>query len=443
MLTAEQRELVAAAVDGELSATDNRALCRLLDASAEARDLYAKLNFDSQRVRVLQQVQVPPPADLRAKVMARIAAATPAPLAERAPAARPRRSSPWMPAAVAAALLLAVTLGAFAYKHVAGGSDTAAVKQPWSDSLPAPQRLPSALPAPNDGQARPRPQPDPDSVAHSDATPVPPLPLPTEVLTRPLPLAPEPRPAQHDFLTAPLLPPLRPFDLIQVRVPFLHAVSELGREDVRQDLSEELSRDPARIDLFVRDTARGVDVFRNAAKAAGLHVFADAGTLDKLKKRQVHAVVVYVECLTRDELADLFGRVSAADTKFTPRVCDSLHATAVVRSDETELKAILGQDVGLFKRPQANPAGQGGRLLDKNGDPKSVSSGTIDTVTKTLTSPAKPGEKNAVLMTWQTAHTGIPRTSPSASSELKQFLAKRGDRRSDAVPAIIVIRPAG
>lgn len=441
MLTAEQRELVAAAVDGELSATEARAFRRLLETSAEARDLFAQLTADSQRVRVLPLAQVSPPADLRAKVMARVVTMAPAPLAEPAAASRPRRVPRWVPVAVAAGLLYCLTLGSFALLRDTGKPGSSDTKQ-WSNALPAPRNTPRAVPSPNANARRTQPQPDPDSVAHSDATPVPPLPLPREVVSPAI--APVPRPAHHDLVASPLLPPIPPFDLVQVRLPFLRAVAELEREDARQELADELARDPARIDLFVRDTARGVDVFQNAAKAAGLNVFADAATLEKLKKRQVTAVVVYVECLPREELADLFRKVGAADTKFTPRVCDSLHATAGVRSDETELKSILGTDVGLYKRPRPNPAGQGGNLLDKNGDPKSVSSGTIDTVTKSLTKPApKTGEKHAILMTWQTAHPGIPRTNPAASAELKQFLARRGDRKPDAVPAIIVIRPAG
>jgi hypothetical protein len=455
MLTAEQRELVAAAVDGELSAAESRASRELLDASAEARDLFEKLTSDSGRLRTLPRVQVAPPPGLRAKVLARITAITPPPRALPGPLAAPAAATtPAAPArsrrllaalapfAVAAAILVGVTLGSFAFFSNPGEPGSATAKHPWADVLPAPHRATPAIPSPNAVQPRPRTQPDPDSVAHSDFTPVPPLPLPKEVLPKSIPVAPEPRPARHDLVASPLLPPIPPFDLVEVRIPFLRAVAELEREDTRQELAEALGHDPARIDLFVRDTARGVDVFQNAAKAAGLHVFADAATLEKLKKRQAHAVVVYVECLNREELADLFGKLSAADTKFTPRVCDSLHAAAVVRSDEHELKAILGTDAGLYKRPQ--PTRPRTNPHDKNRDPKSVNSGTIDTVTQSLTKPAaKSGEKRAILMTWQTTQPGIPRTHPSASSELKQFLAKRGDRKPDAVPAIIVIRPAG
>ena len=43
MIPADQKELITAAVDGELSATEAHAFRRLLDNSAAARSLYAKL----------------------------------------------------------------------------------------------------------------------------------------------------------------------------------------------------------------------------------------------------------------------------------------------------------------------------------------------------------------------------------------------------------------
>jgi hypothetical protein len=130
-------------------------------------------------------------------------------------------------------------------------------------------------------------------------------------------------------------------------------------------------------------------------------------------------------------LATLFAKLSVEDTKFSPKVCDSLHATPVVRSDELELKALLGVDVGLFKRP----FGSGG--APQLSDPKGVSAGTIDTVVKSV----NKGDKCAVLLTWQAAPGPITRTNPSA--EVKTYLSKRGERKPTAIPAIIVIRIAG
>lgn len=477
MLSTEQLELITTAVDGELSAMETRAFRRLLESSAEARALFAKLKADSERIQTLPQTA--PPADLHAKVLARIAATTPAPQrpkptrssaakhpaqhSQPAPKSAPeprespyRRTPAWVPAALAASLLLGITVGSFAFfrgerepKHMTG-------QHPWAHSLPAPQGRPTAVPSPSAIAPRELPPANPDSVARVNVVPIP---EPHPATPEPLATAPEPRPAKRDLIASPLLPKLPPFDLIQIQLPFLRTVAEFDREDTRQELTDELTRGgfAFRFDLFVRDPARGVEVLQLAAKAGGVTLYEDAATLDKLKKRQAQAVVIYLECLTPAELTDLFAKVCTEDMKFSPRVCDSLHVMPIIRADEMELKVVLGVDVGLYKRPRAggtggtggnsgtgrtSGTGQGGNLfLDKTGTPKPVSAGTIDTVTKSLTTPpAKRVEKPAVLMTWQTTHPSIGRTMPSMSNELKQFLAQRGDRKPNALPVIIVIR---
>src|SRR5687767_6291540 len=143
MLPADQLELITAAVDGELSATEARAFRRLLDASPEARALYAKFQADSDRVRALPRAT--PPVDLQKKILARLATVTPRPLATPAKPRQPepspaRRSVPaWVPVAVAASVLLCVTAGSFAFFNAQTKSPMAKAKNPWSDALPATQ----------------------------------------------------------------------------------------------------------------------------------------------------------------------------------------------------------------------------------------------------------------------------------------------------------------
>ena len=293
-----------------------------------------------------------------------------------------------------------------------------------------------------------RPHPGPDANAKNDERPV--VPMPHEVVPPTLvAVAPLPRPVTPDFLGSQILPKLPPFDRIEVRVPFLRTAAELEREDVRQELAGELGQGDLafRIDLFVRDTTRGVEVFERAAKAAKLKLYVDAATQEKLKKKLVHSAAIYTESLSPAELASLFTRLTAEDKNFSPRVCDTLHVTPAGRADELDLKALLGMDPGLFKRPAAKPDGAGQGRADSKGnpdDPRPVSDGTIDMVTNALTKPkAKPGEKSAVVLTWSTTHPAVGRTNPAGSKELQQFLKTRGDRKPDAVPVIIVIRPAG
>ncbi|MFM8275112.1 MAG: anti-sigma factor family protein [Gemmata sp.] len=435
-MTADQRELIAAAVDGELSGTEERAFRLLLATSAQARQLYEKLQADSKRVRSLSRVA--PPADLQTRILTKLAGATPPrkPNADPKPVHRPhapsrRGLSAMAPFALAASVFLCLATASFLYLTRGTGVKDIA-KTNWTNVLPGPQEGGAV------GAAPATPTPDPVSVVRNNVSPVPPpvLPKPRDVVPdkSAFAIAPEPRSvASADLIGFPLLPKLPPVDRVDARLPFLRPVADLGREDLRQELTDELTRDQSafKFDLFVRDTGRGWEVFQHAAKATGLPVMADAATLDKLKKKQLHAFAVYTESLSPTELATLFAKLSVEDTKFSPKVCDSLHATPVVRSDELELKALLGVDVGLFKRP----FGSGG--APQLSDPKGVSAGTIDTVVKSV----NKGDKCAVLLTWQTAPGPITRTNPSA--EVKTYLSKRGERKPTAIPAIIVIRIAG
>lgn len=452
-MTAAQLELITAAVDGELSATEQRAFRALLASSPAARDLFGKLKADSLRVAALPRVA--PPADLHARIMARVATPAPRTKTQKAPAPAPvseparkpapaatRRGGPWVPAALAASVLLCITAASFAFFRGAGPSNQIA-KNTWGNVLPGGQESTRAVPSPTAPHPD-RERPDPAAVAHADVLPVPPAPNPREVPPPAVATAPAPRTVDPDFIGSPFRLTLTPFERVEIRIPFLRPAADLGREDIAQELTDELRRDPARLDLFVRDAARGVEVFQNAARASGLTLHVDAATLDKLKKKQAHSVVVYTESLTAAELAALFGKLSAEDAKYSPRVCDSLHATAVVRADELELKAILGLDAGLYKRPVTG-AGSGAERVPAG---KSVNAGTIDHVVQSVSggsssASAKGPDKHAVLLTWQTAYPNLPRTNPAASAELKQYLQKRGARPATAVPAVIVIRPIG
>jgi hypothetical protein len=238
--------------------------------------------------------------------------------------------------------------------------------------------------------------------------------------------------------------PLTQFKLVDIRIPFLKAIAAFENANVRKELVDELKDGSAfRIDLFAaRDTVRGVEVFQTVARTAGLTVLADATTIDRLKKRQTTSVVIYTEAFTAEELTELFSKLCSEDAKISPHVFDVLHATTVTTGDKGDvanLRAVLGFDPGLFKR--LNEKGEKGEKPEKTEktdrlDPtKPLSAGTADHIVKSV---SKPAEKVAVMLTWEPANS---RTIPGNSAELKQFIAKRGERKANAVPVLIVIRP--
>jgi negative regulator of sigma E activity len=443
MITDDQLRLITAAIDGELSPAEARRLRKLLESSPEARAVHAQLKADSDRLHKLSLA--PAPADLQARVMRRIAALTPPPVLvpKAEPAARPaaspnpetlphapRRFRAWVPAAVAASLLISVTGGSLWYFNRTNAQ---------SDSANSPNRAPvNNVPDPNwtnslPSDTDPRPSaPAPRPHKDNSVVILPDLPQP-HIVQDSLAVAPEPRSIRPDLVAFP--PIVTPtFDHLRIRIPYLKSVAEFDRAEARQELVEELGLEPAfRVDLFARDPARGAEVFQAAAKAAGVNLFVDATTLERLKKRQVTALVIYAESLSAAELAELFGKLSAEDAKISPRVFDSLHVIPVTASDNADIKNILGVDPGLFKRAMPGPD------RGEKGDPtKPISAGTADQIVKSVSGNAKLTEKSAVLLTCAPT---TARTAPNTSVELKQFLAKRGDRNPKAVPVVIVIRP--
>jgi hypothetical protein len=423
MLPDPTLQLLTAAADGELTPRQERQLRRLLDESADARAVYDRLRSDSRRLRALPKVN--PPADLKDRVVARLLESTPLSIpAGRPIVLRPTHTAsrrPWVPVAVAASLLLAITGGTFLIAKKAGhrpgnhNGNGIAGNRPTADAAHAAAvnalprdngKLPSTpLPA--------EPKPETNSVAVAD----PPAP---ETVTPPVP-SPRPAPVQpkKDPFAAPFTADNPAMQAVPVRVPFLLPVADLDREDVRQKFVTEVGRDPAsRLDLFVKDAAKGVEHFQAAAKAAGLHVHADGPGLAMVKRKDVKAVLVYTDALTPAELRDLFARLSK-DATF-----DSLHVFSVNTADHQELQKVLGTDP-LPKKP----AGEA---------PKGVSANTADQVARTVGTPAgRTGEKHAVLVPYYPPQF---RVNPAMSRELKQFLDRRGDRRPGAVPVMIVIR---
>jgi hypothetical protein len=426
MLSESVKELISAALDGELTPDETRQVRELLWASAEARAFYNLLKTDRDRVRGL--LPVPPPPDLRDRVMARLPAASP--LATPAQSRRfpaPRRL---VPVALAASLLLAVTASSFWY-FLEGGNESAsngvqppAVPGSSADRKQRPDAWVGILPNEHAvlPPAPPVVPPPHEPVANSAEPPV----IDDSI---PPPRALPPREA----FAFPPVPPVAPFELARVRVPFLASVAELGRDDVSQSLLEDLSLHPAtRVDLFTSDPGRGVEVVRAAARSQGLTLFADAAVTERIKRKQGTSYLVYLECLTPAEVQGFLTALAKADGKNTPRVLDTLHLCPAAAADARELKAVLGIDPGLWKRARP-PKGEAGF------DPKKpISTGTADEVAKNLTTPSgKAVAKPAVLLTFG---PDAARIHPAMSAELKKYLSHRGTRKNQSLPLMIVIR---
>ncbi|MBI1918023.1 MAG: hypothetical protein HYS12_25295, partial [Planctomycetes bacterium] len=108
MLPDQDRELLTAYVDGELSTRQRKSVVRLLRRSAEARELLLRLQADARELRALPRPHLAPDfSDGVLKVIGQ---------SGLRPAFRPDRAAVpfWTLAAAAAAVLCAVGLGTFA-----------------------------------------------------------------------------------------------------------------------------------------------------------------------------------------------------------------------------------------------------------------------------------------------------------------------------------------
>jgi hypothetical protein len=428
MIPDDQLHLLTAAVDGELTPEEDRRLRRVLVRSAAARVLFAQLQADRDRLRKLPQAT--PPADLRDRVMAKIADVPPPVPTEpvvrpaAAPFQRTRRS--WVPVAVAASLLLVITTASFGFfvrladrpARIGGHGPTA--HGSVAPALPPDDRQPSA-PA--------EVEPGANAVARTNVPSVSPSPGPGLTPPRPDFVGP-PLPGNNpNPLAAPPRPAIPPYQMVEVRVPFLAPMIDLEREDVRQQFADELGRDPAfRIDVFAPDTVRAAEAFQHAGKGSGLVLFTDAMAQDRIRRKFPGPFVIYTEALTPAELRDLFGKLAHDDAKHG--AFDSVHATPLQAADQQELRGVLGYDPAIGKRTNPAPA------VPNPADPpiKPISTGTGDQVVKALN---KPPEKSAVLLSLS------PRANPMSSKELAEFRARRGERRPNVVPVMIVIRTPG
>jgi hypothetical protein len=412
MLTDADRQLITAAVDGELSPADAAAFRALVARSAEASALYERLADHARRLGALPRAAAP--ASLAPAVLARVSEQP------QAEPASPRvrfatRRVGWLPYVVAASLLLAVAAGSFwlSLRPAANQADGYAEK-----------RLPPVEP-PHSSPARPA-----ETFVEQLPAPHAPTPPDTRFAVRPAPAVrvPEaiPSPRTVGGGDQVFFPPIEttPLESVQVRLPFLANVADLDQKDAQKRVRAELNHAPAfRLDLFTRDVHQAASVFQSAARSAGVTVTVDKFARDRTRKKLPAAWAIYTESLTADEIAQLLAKLAARSRAGKTAAFTIGHLVPAQAAEQKDLRDLLGVEVGLLKR--VKPA----------TGPKSIADGTADQLAAAL----RKGGKSAILLTYLPV---VGRTTPAASKEVRAFLERRGDRKPDAVPLLIVIRPA-
>jgi len=427
MNPANVRELLTAAVDGELTPAERKIAQRLLEQSASARALFAQLKADAARLKTLPRVAAP--ADLADNVLGiireRAMTPTPLPPEKRAGSKFNWAIVPvWVNLATAAGVLIVISIGSYMYfseshNYFAHRSvrDKQAIVKVDGDSLPAKPGDASPLP-PNDAAV------DPGREA---------------IVERPRDVSPEigpsPRVVPSDIIAGPpdhdIMPEIEPFHLDKIRVSHLFEMRELAKdESLRKKLATEMKKDELiRLDLFCQATPKALDHVIAALKSRGITAFSDAFVQERFKKKLTTEVMIFTEAMTPDEVAQLLTTLGVEDAKSGAGDFDTLVAAPFLPADLNRLSRMLGASNVLPKPAKDKP-----QVDIRKPLPEGTANQLANALAKMGSGSPKPG--NVAVVVAYSPMNG----NPAASKEIKQFLDRRGDRKKDAKPLMLVLR---
>ena len=422
------RELLTAAIDGELTPVERKTAERLLKESEAARVLYGQLKADAARLKNLPKVPAPP--DLADNVMAAIRdrAMTPTPLPPSRKAAPKFNWSAmpiWVSFVTAAAVLIVISIGSYLYftaseryyrdqeKNVAkapvgnGASNSVAADTPVRDkpTIPSDKRDPRPEVIAMQPRLAPEVGPSPRDV--------------TDIRTGPLPDS---------------MPEIESPQIDRIRISHLVNLHELADDDAaRKKLTAEIKKDELiRLDLFCRSTPNALDLVLGGLRARGVATFTDAFAQDQLKKKSPPELMIFTEAMTPDEVVQFLTALGADDQKGGAGGFDTLVAAPFLPADLTQLSKLLGLPGVTLKAPK----GKSGVDIRKPL-PEGTAAEVASMLAKMGSGSAPPprSEKVAVVVAYSPMNS-----NPTTSREIKQFLDRRGDRKADAKPLMLVLK---
>jgi hypothetical protein len=410
MLTPAELELLTLSIDGESTPSEEVRVRELLAESLEALRLYQTLQQQKRSIsRLPKQVA---PESVFAAVMRQLPAEQ----------AQPRRVGKrslnyWLPYVTAACILVAVCASTFLLTlNSDSQSEQMAMKQ-------LPRTKATSVGQPDRSVALAQ-----DRTTFSEVAPEPRAAQPqiasAKKATFEPEIAPAPRSNNPDLVASPPLPESTGLTDVQLRLPWLADFSELQKADGRARLSQELGKGTAfRLDLHSRDTNRALDSFLTAAKSANLKLSIDSSAQDRHGKKLPTQYAIFSDSFTAQEWAKLLGSLAAQPAPVSSeQAIASLHLIPASTTDSTDLRTLLGSDLGLLKR--------------SNATSKPVSSGTIDQLSTALRGQS-PDEKQGVLVTFGPNAFRVP---PQQSKAIRTYLEHKVERKPTALPILVVIR---
>lgn len=442
MLPAHTQELLTAFVDGELSAAEKRLVEKLLRESDEARAFHGQIQKQSQRLRTLPTAV--PSDDLAASIMNMISdrgmMPTPLPMPRRHGAAA-QRLLPWISIATAATVVIAVGLFAYLY-HVVSAKQ-------FADKTPADNRT-DVIPN-NNVVAKVQPPVVVPNNSTEEKVEVgsalqmiePELGLENkqDVAIEKLPVMPRIKGVPDTIFGTPPQPEVvEPFRQFKVTLPLLLPLQDLDQPYPKQKLRQELKQNEVvRVDLFTKDGWRAAELVQAVMKARGQQVLVDATALGLIRKKTKGEFVVYTESLTADEIAQVLETLGADDKRLEAKKpsesqFDKFMLAPFMVNDLNELSKLLGVPASVLKMPKPKNV-----TIDPR---KPLEAITAAQLMANLPKAASRGnDKTTLILPYGTSTLSPPATS--ASKEIKSFLDKRGDRKPNTIPLMLVLKVIG
>lgn len=426
MLSERVQKLLTAAVDGELTDRERRALNKLLGESTEARDVYQRLQRDAKKLRELPRATLPAHySSLIIQSLHRPSPTIPTVVAQTAQKYLPI----WANLAAALGVLIALATGTYLVVRLNEQQENAKLAGKNAKPIePANPASNGSTPEIIRGSNKPSPE-GPDI-----------LPLPRDhddFASVPMPELPDPpEPENKTALTVPFNPKLELFKVDMPKLPPIIAVRELEHAVQRSVLRDSMKSDDAiHIDLFCKDANKGFERVLNTLKAQGHRTLVEALAQFRLQSRVKTNYVIYAETLNVEDVVRLFTAVAADERKMDSKLLEKLVVTSMSLTDQKTLAALLGLDPKLL---QIKP-----KTVTKLDPQKPLSDLTAEALARALAEKeraanaglTKPGEALALALSFNPV-----RPHPMLSREVREFLANRKERKPGTPAIMLIIR---
>lgn len=316
MTSKKLSKILTAYVDGELTPRQRKAVRRYLSRSPKARKFCRQMKADA---RILRTIAWPTlDRDLSDTIVDQIKTLPEFRLPAVAGRLEPRRR--WSAIAAAAAVLLAVGIGSYAYFASTAGGPAPMVVNPTPPEAVAVESIPAALGNPD--------------IAPADAEPR--RPIPENVFAFP-------------NLKVPQL------TLANVHVPSIFQLSDLQRPADAEQFRRDLRKDAAhRLDLFTAGSTKGLERLRAACRAEDIEVRMDPACQEFVSRGMERTWAVYIENIRPDEATRLLVRLGADDRKL-----GHFQSAVLAVTSEDDLASVLGGTGKELAPPSQRPVEQG------------------------------------------------------------------------------------